>query len=274
MRNLKSYLAATLVTLGIGLAACDDEGDELSSPDSEASSLTVKFNHTVDGDSLVFGNKQYENEAGEIYSVTKLEYIITDFRLYKSESNYEEIITSHYINPEKTETTTLTLNDLPNGDYQQISFVFGIREERNESGNLPQTDNFANMGWPPNNGGGYHYMRMNGRYDSAGQFEDNFTTHLGHTKKWNLDSMPPTLIKDSVRSYAFEVKLDQSSVELQGENAEMNVAMNVNNWYRQPNTYHFDSLKMEGIMKNQKRQQMLMQNGKGDVFKLRNIVKQ
>ena len=268
MKPFKS-MGLLLLSTGLFLTACDDD-DNGNNPEPSANSLEVSFKHEVDGEPLVFDTMQYQNEAGETYGVTKLEYIITDFKFYKAEGGSTSIPTSQYINPEKPATTTFTLKDIPEGNYDQVSFVFGIRESKNKSGNLPQTSNFANMGWPPNNGGGYHYMRMNGRHDSAG-FEDGFTTHLGHTKKWNMDTMPPTLIEDQVKSYAFEVKMETKNLSIPGDQAAMEVVMNLNNWYHNPNTYQFSTMKMEGIMKSQQKQKVLMENGKQDVFRLGNL---
>lgn len=268
MNPLKSFSFLMTVLMALSFSACDDDDDDNNQPKSN--SLKVNFQHQVDGDSLVFDTLKYRNKAGEAYGVTKLEYIITDFRLYKGDGNFETITTAQYINPQQSATTSFTLKDLPKDQFQQVSFVFGIRESRNKSGNLPQESNFANMGWPPNNGGGYHYMRMNGIHDSAGS-RDGFTTHLGHTKKWNLDSMPPTLMEDQVKSYAFEVKLDVGNLTLEDNQAEMTVIMDLNNWYQNPNTYKFTPMKMEGIMKNQQKQQALMENGKKDVFRLGDV---
>lgn len=265
MKRLIPYVVIAL-SIGLVLPACDDDDND-NNAEPESSSLKVSFNHEVDGDTLVFDDMRYTNEAGEDYGVTKLEYIVTDFRLYKDEENFEEVSTSQYINPKEPATTTFTLQDLPAGEYQQVSFVFGIRDSKNKSGNLPSTSNFNNMGWPPNNGGGYHYMRMNGIHDSAG-FEDGFTTHLGRNKKWNLDTMPPTLEEDQLKSFAFEVKMDTETINLQGNQVQMEVIMNLNNWYHNPNTYEFSTMKVEGIMKNRQKQQVLMENGKEDVFRL------
>ncbi len=265
MKRLIPYI---VIALGVGmvLPACDDD-DDSKNAEPESSTLQVRFKHEVDGDTLVFDDMRYTNEAGEDYGVTKLEYIVTDFRLYKDETNFEEVSTSQYINPQKPETTSFTLEDVPEGEYQQVSFVFGIRDSKNQTGNLPSNSNFNSMGWPPNNGGGYHYMRMNGIHDSAG-FDDGFTTHLGRNKKWNFDTMPPKLAEDQTKSFAFEVKMDTENFQIPSSPVEMEVIMNLNNWYRNPNTYEFSTMQLEGIMKSRQKQQVLMENGKEDVFRL------
>ena len=281
MRYLPASLVALSAVLILALSSCnDDDGDGYNnspSPDGNANTLRISFGHEVNGDSLVFDEMRYENKAGQRYGVTKLEYIVTDFRLYTDATSYEEISTSQYVNPEKTGSTSFTLNELPDGDYEQVSFVFGIREEKNRSGNLPSSRNIANMGWPPGNGGGYHYMRMNGNYESDSA-QGVFTTHLGHTKQWALDTTvngvqdTAVVTDETVKSFAFEVKLPGSAVELSnGSNASMTITMDLNNWYQNPNTYRFPPSEKAGIMQRQSRQQTLKENGMRDVFQLTNL---
>ncbi len=280
MRYLTSSTILLSAILILALSSCDDDGDDYNNTppsDDNANTLRISFEHEVNGDSLVFNETRYENKAGQRYEVTKLEYIVTDFRLYTDATSYEEISTSQYINPEQPGTTSFTLNDLPNGDYEQVAFVFGIREEENQSGNLPSSRNIANMGWPPANGGGYHYMRMNGNYESDST-QGVFTTHLGHTKQWALDTTisgvqdTAVVTDETVKGFAFEVKLAGSAVELSnGTNASMTITMDLNNWYQNPNTYSFPPSGKSGIMRKQRRQQTLMENGMQDVFRLTNL---
>lgn len=60
------------------LVACGDDDD------GDAGTLTIVFDHTVDGAALSFGNTQYTNAAGNTYTVSNLEYIVSDLALKKA----------------------------------------------------------------------------------------------------------------------------------------------------------------------------------------------
>lgn len=270
----RTFLFILAFSLIYGITACDDDDDN-PAPSSGGSDnqLQVAFQHTVNGDSLMFNEQRYTNAAGEQFGVTKLEYIVTDFRFYRQDQTYAQVDTSLYVNPGGAAGTSFTLNAVPSGDYEAVSFVFGIQKGKNQTGNLPSTNNFANMGWPSRNGGGYHYMRMNGTY-TADSIQGVFTTHLGNTKQWALDTTingatdTAILLDETVEHFAFEVKLGNSAIDMTNGDARLVIEHNLANWYQNPNTYSFAALQSPGIMRKQNKQQALMENGMRDVFSL------
>jgi len=252
MVRLKSLLF--LLAISFLLVQCDDDDDVNGSPDDSAKpgKLQITIDHKINGNDLIYDTILYTNQAGDDFGVTKLEYIITDFRFYKNDSDFEEVGLSQYINPKQTGTKQFTVEDVPAGNYERIAFRFGIDSAQNQAGSLPNNPNYSNMGWPME-GGGYHYMRMNGIYDSSG-YQDGFTTHLG-----------PSMGKD----YSFEVTLANSGIEIEGNTWNLTITMKMANWYKNPNTYSFADLENEGIMGNPEVQAILKANGH-DVFKLTN----
>lgn len=256
MFKFKSYLA--FIFIAIFFIQCDNDDDDNGSPkdnQEQTGTINMSLNHEVNNQDLAYDTMLYKNEAGEDFGVTKLEYIITELRLYKGENDFEEISFSHYANPKQAATQNLTIKDVPAGDYNRVTFRFGVDSANNQAGNLPNSPDYNNMGWPME-GGGYHYMRMNGIYDSSG-FQDGFTTHLGPAMG---------------NHYSFEVELANSDIQIDGgDNWQLNITMEMANWYKNPNTYAFGDLNSEGIMNNPQAQETLMENGQ-DVFELNSKV--
>ena len=104
------------------------------------------------------------------------------------------------------------------------------------------------MFWPNNpmmGSGGYHYMKLEGTYDTINQF---YNCHTG-----------PTMGSD----YSFNVELPIDFNTNDTEGIMLNIILNVNNWFENPNNFVLSS---NGIMMNMVAQMQLKQNGQADVF--------
>jgi len=222
------------------LSACGDDPTELEG----FGTVVIQFDHVVDGAALAMNTGTYTNAMGNSYSVSKLEYVMSDFTLSRSDGDFE-MTGQHYRDATDATTATLTLSDVPAGQYTTLTFVFGVPASVNTTGSLPDLD-AAGMAWPAMMGGGYHYMRNEGAYTPTGGGTANFTTHTG-----------PTMGAD----YTFTVTLTlPSALTLDdGESYTVNVEMDVNEWYTAPNDWDFNDYGL--IMGNADAQTLLRANG-------------
>ena len=70
------------------------------------------------------------------------------------------------------------------GDYTGISFVFGFRDEDNITG--AYTDlNALSWSWPEMLGGGYHFMKLEGRFIDTNSNTATYATHMGTARENN-----------------------------------------------------------------------------------------
>lgn len=239
--------------------SCEDKMNDTSDPieDSvQTNTLTFHFDHTVDGKGVVYNDIQYENEAGNQYSVMTLRYLVSDIRLHHYDGTLVKLDTFHYRDIDIPETRTLTVKNVPNGHYNYISFIFGLDSIKNKDFALPPTQDYNNMEWPIPMGGGYHYMKFEGRYILTNGETGSFNTHTGRLKTMN----------GTIYENFIHVILPKSAFVLNDDNWEMQVYMNLNEWYREPNVYNIESFG-PAIMNNQQAQQMLKENG-ADAFSL------
>jgi hypothetical protein len=211
--------------------------------------LHIKFSHFVDNDALSFDTILYTNAVGNKYSVATLKYFVSNIILKKKDGSQESYDGPHYI--DASDESTYTINGGPifisSGEYTSITFVFGLTEAENVTGafvNPPE----SNMEWPIPLGGGYHYMKLEGKFDSA-SIVKNYQAHLGrhlttpHFINITHDNLGLTLIGG-----------DEKTIECK---------MNINNWWSTPNTLDLNI--MSGIMQNETIQEQLEQNG-SDIF--------
>ncbi len=154
--------------------------------------------------------------------------------------------------------------ELPEGQYDSIGFTFGL----NEADNL--TFNYVNppesfMFWPDTLGGGYHYLKLNGKWKNDTMLTNRpYEFHLGIGQIYQGDSVNGAIL-DYVQNY-FEVSLPQSSFQYNDNNTlNLNIIMNIENWFQNPNEYNLSDYS-ENIMQDQEAISKACENGRMDVF--------
>lgn len=214
MNKFSVYLLLVVLS-GSAFTSCKKESNPTGS-------LQTTITYNIDGQPLLYDTLLYQNEAGNNYGINKLNYYLSGFRFKKANGTVYNSAEMFYIEAFTPATNQFTFNELPSGDYTQLSFYVGLDSVHNLTDALPATLENINMAWPDMMGGGYHFMKLEGHaQDSAGTY--GFAMHLG--KNANLVSI--TLNK------AFSIADGQSS--------SLQLHMNINEWFRNPATYNFET---------------------------------
>lgn len=258
-----TILAAALAAF---MTAC---GDDAGHKDAGSGRLVINFQHLVDGKALEVDKMQYTNAAGNTYEVSEIQWFISDLTLIDEDGNRRLLDAAnfaHYVDTDLPGTLTWTLDDpVPAGNYQALAFTFGIKGEKNKPymfTDPPESD----MIWPFSMGGeegGYHYMKLNGFWIDALQERRPFNFHLGVGQIRDAENKVTGFIQNW-----FETRLPESSFSIgKNETLTLTVAMEVNNWFRNPENYDHNA---HGpmIMHNQTAMGMGVANGAADVFHL------
>jgi len=231
--------------------------------EKEFGHLQINFSHNVQMDTFM-----YVNASGNPFLVSEIQYFISDVTLHKSNGDkvllnaYDDI---HYVDTDIIETLEYVLKDsIPVGEYSKVSFTFGINEEKNNPMifvNPPESFMF----WPIYLGGGFHYMKLNGKWLNKEDVTKVFNFHLGVGQEYDENRK----IVSFHQNY-FDVKLPNSSVLIKtDETSEIELVMNVHNWFTGPHDYDFN--KWGGkIMQNQEAMKLGCENGK-NVFSINKI---
>lgn len=232
--------------------------------------LTINFTQTVDGNRLITGSGcsdggecfhdhsccnlgktlGYTNDAGEHYNIQTLKYLISDITLHSDDGNTLLLDEVHFIDISDASTFSFTVKDLPNNNYTSISYTMGLDTIKNIN-NLYVNEIFHSaMVWPETNGGGYHYMKLEGAYNNDSTF---YNTHTGGTMGGDYSF-------NNMEDISLTVDDDLGDVSI-------NINMEINNWYNSPNQIEFSSYGM-GIMMNMMMQMNIQMNGIIDVFSI------
>jgi hypothetical protein len=222
------------------------------------------FAHHVDGEPLVTDTMRYTNAAGDRYMITEVQYFISDVVLHGSGGQDYMITQSngiHYVDNDIPSTMTWNITeDIPSGTYDSISFTFGISEAKNQSNMFPDPPE-RDMFWPDVLGGGYHYMKLNGKWRNDTTITDQMLMfHLGIGQIYDGDS-----ITGFIQNY-FNVTLPSSSFSI-GDNMrqEIPIIMNIEKWFEDPYLFDF-ALYADKMMQRQESMHMACMNGQKDVF--------
>ena len=217
--------------------------------------LTVNIDYSVNGKPLITDSLCYQNEAGNKFMITEIQWFISKMELQNEQGEWVELEPHiFYIDTNIPENQTIRISAIPIGNYKALRFTFGLDEVDNQTGIFSDPPE-SNMFWPEMLGGGYHYMKLNGRFvDANGQLMP-LNVHLGIGQ--NTDH------SEFYQNYfTVEGPIDLSIAE-NNEN-QFNLTMIVDNWFRNPNLYDFNEFG-SAIMQNQAAQQALKENGM-DVF--------
>lgn len=232
MRSLTIFLILSYL-----LFACKNE----PAKDPNTVELTFDFKHLVDGNPVVMDQLIYSNALDQDFSIKTIKYFISDVKLYKSDNTILSLNDIHYVNARDVNTFPYTFaTKVQEGDYTGISFVHGLTQDNNITGSLGlELDRL--MEWPLPMGGGYHYMKLEGDYLTAGNY---FNFHSGM-----LDEIP----------YEIEISLNQP-FSVTGDKLNIILKMEIQNWFSNPVDWDFTYFG-PAIMNNHEAQSTIQANG-------------
>lgn len=250
-RLLHAAGALAAVALAIG---CGKETTQ-PPPGGGTGTVQLELDHRVDGDSLRFGAMSYVNLASNRYSVTTLRYYVSDAILKRSDGFEFHSGKIHYRDAESLGTRSWRLEGVPNGEYTELRFTFGLDERKNVTDSLPSTDRNIGMRWPDLLGGGYHYMQLQGFFVNSRDTTVSYKTHLG--RRWRKPPFDPP--DPQPYPHFFQVTLPLA-LNVNDDAWNVQLLMNVNRWYT-PEVYDLN-LYGDYMMENLEAQDKLVSNGR------------
>ena len=264
----RMYTCFTMLMMILITIVSGCKKDHSESPVANTGKISLYFNHLVGGAPLQIDTLRYINAAGNHYMVTEVQYFISDVTLYKSDGTSQLIDAwkdIHYVDNDIPSTKVWNVFDsIPEGDYDSLSFTFGISEEKNQSMMYVDPPESL-MFWPEYLGGGYHYMKLNGKWQDTLNQLSPFDFHLGIGQLYDGQGN----ITGFVQNY-FYVHLSNSSFDIEkGKTTHIILSMNIDSWFETPHIFDFNYWG-GAIMQNQAAMELAKENGY-DVFSIGEI---
>ena len=259
---MNKYLAILIMTL-LFFACKKEEGcidplalnynsnatiDDGSCDYAPISDLNINFTQTVNGDPLILDSMMYTNQSNQNYSVQTVRYLISDINLHTENGASTLLDEVHFIDFSIDSTLTLSIAEVDNANYTSISFTMGLSSNNNITNLFLNEDFFPSFAWPEFLGGGYHYMQLEGDFNTV---FNGYATHTGGT--YGID-------------YSFN-KAFPIIINATNNIRDIYINMEITNWYQNPEVFN---LTTDGIMGDTNSQNILQANGIEDVFSVYN----
>ena len=234
---------------------------------NEKAEIDINIGYEINNMPLVTDTLCYNNEAGNTFLVTEVQWFLSNLELQNEAGNWTPLLQRNlldtaginrvfYMDTNIPESQTLHTQPLPIGHYTALRFTFGLDETDNQTGlfnDPPESEMF----WPDMLGGGYHYMKLNGKYlNDEGRLAP-LAIHLGIGQNEDCTEFYQNY-------FIVELSID-FTVKANAEN-QLDLTMVIDNWFRNPHTIDFNEFGSH-IMQNQTAQRLLNGNGK-DVFRI------
>ena len=252
----QSYVLLVLLMIIFG---CNSDSDDVVG----SVNVTMTFSHYWDETAVTssdFNSLKYTNVHGELMSIERLRYLISDITFIKTDG--QTILLEGYNLVDVTNQTNLSFT--PNekiaaGSYSNVSFVFGLVNEKNNDGTYTDL-NAASWNVPAMLGGGYHYMQLDGKFINSNNQSQGYNYHAIRAN--DNAGANPTFPQDTF----FRVDLGAITV---ATDVEINVAMHIEEWFENPNTWDLNMYN-QMLMPNSEAQIMMYENGQ-NAFTLESI---
>lgn len=207
-----------LALIALFYYAC--KAPESNIPNTPTGNVILNINHKIDATVIQFDTMMYYTQASNHYSITRLNYYISNLVLYQ---NGVQVYTSNQIKyiDARQQPISIGLENVPTGTYNQLSFLIGIDAQNNQHGMIPNTDENIGMVWPEAMGGGYHFLKIEGQFLTPANDTKGYAIHTG---------LNNCLIQH--QPIAINISVNQTTSSTQ------NLTMNVNEWYKNPYTYN------------------------------------
>lgn len=219
----KNTLAALAVLATLVLPfSCDKDNDAVFGPNDKGS-IILEFDNVVGSQNLQLNGPQtYTNANGDQFNVTLLNYYISNIKLKKSDRTvYTVPQDSCYFLVQESNAASreIELNNIPAGDYTEVTFMVGVDSLRNtmdlskRTGILDPAAHSGddNMYWSWNSG--YIFFKMEGlspqaSADAAGN--KKFRYHIGGFGGMNSKTI--NNVKTITRTFSGEKATVRSSI--------------------------------------------------------------
>ena len=233
--------------------SCDDNKD--CCVNIEPVNVTLKFTHNWDGVSVTssdFNDFKFTNQNGELISIEKLRYLVSNISVGKNIKDY------HLVNIGEETGFEISFDEVSQGS-NFLKFTFGFADKDNTDG-IYQDLNSVSFNVPSMLGGGYHYMQFDGKYKDTNNTDANFNYHTIRA----VDRTDPNnlILQDT----SFEI--DIGTLDLKS-NTTVEIKMNIAEWFKNPTTWNLNELNTV-LMPNFEAQRLMSTNGKS-VFTLGEI---
>ncbi len=180
--KISSILYTFLFSAFILTACQNDDSDEIKPDDKNT--VTIVFDHYVGNEKLALGSKSYKNAAGEDFTVSTLNFYVSNIALKKRDGTEVKFPDQYFlVKQSDASSLKLALKDVPAGDYVSLNYMIGVDSLRSVSdvslrkGVLDIAGSGADMYWSWNSG--YIFFKIEGSSNASAAPDKSYMYHVG-----------------------------------------------------------------------------------------------
>lgn len=222
MKFLKyASLFLSLLATATTLSSCEKDEDV-------SGDVSLEFENVAGATTVALNTTPYRTAAGDTFRITTLRYYISNIKFKKANGTEFAQPESYYLIDEALpESKTITIPNVPFGDYVGLTFTIGVDSARNVSGVQKGALAPSDMFWNWNSG--YIYTKLEGRSPQAPN--GGIIFHIGGFQSPN----------NTIRTVSPAMSNNVIQVR-DGRTPEVHLKADVLKMFTGPNTIRFASL--------------------------------
>lgn len=181
---MKKLRNLSLIAISLAFVACSSDDDA-----PVANNVTLEFKNTFGDTEIVLSETVNTSNAGQVHHFSELKYVISNIRLIKADGteipyNVNDLDKgATVVNHANPATLNYLMKNIPTGEYKQIKFGLGVRNDLNTLDQIRFPNFYATAGandtemmweW----GTGYRFTKIEGFYDADNK---EMSIHTGST---------------------------------------------------------------------------------------------
>ncbi|HXD00675.1 MAG TPA: MbnP family protein [Verrucomicrobiae bacterium] len=149
---------------------------------ASATTLQIEITPKVSGENLQPASLRYQTSAGEIFSITRVSYLVSNFALQRDDGSWLEISNSVAWLDFDQNRNSIWLENIPAGEFRTVRFTVGLNTNLNHAdaatfpAGHPLNPNLNGLHWSWQ--GGYIFLALEGLWRNAAGELDGWAYHL------------------------------------------------------------------------------------------------
>jgi hypothetical protein len=216
---MKYYQILLFSTCILWLGACQKD----ITPGATTGTLKITFVNTVKGGPMVYNSTTYANPFGELYSISKFKYYVSNIGVNTASATWKEPDSYHLVDQGTDSSLSFTLQP-STGSYQSLSFMLGVDSIRNVSGaQTGALDPTNDMFWTWSTG--YIMAKLEGNSPSSAQVNNKIEYHIGGFA--GADNIVKTITLSFPAGLILRIR--------EGKISELIIRADLDAWWQTPN---------------------------------------
>ena len=159
-----------------------------------ARTLRIEFIPQFNGAPLAFDTATHPISSGQKISVTRLDFLLSEFSLRDANGSWISISNSFACINSREGRTKFALNEIPAGRYERIRFHVGVPGELNHADSSalepshPLNPNLNGLHW--NWQGGYVFLALEGHWQSTNDALSGYSFHIATDRLFTTIELP------------------------------------------------------------------------------------